>query len=216
MWECWPGKRVHDSLAPPVLKKVHAAHAFRRGFGRKRRTTKALSAAMVAFLSLVWSAFPFEAVAAEPMPDTSSFLSRITIDVPFFTRHVPHPELFNNHNWGAFVDVALSEQWSIAAGDFSNSYKRSTIFAGLAWMPLRLDLSHANALVGTMFGFDVNGGYTPYNKVNPLLGAVSIRFTGAGFENDVFNRVGIAIKVIPPAPKDGSTAINFALSYKLE
>ena len=80
----------------------------------------------------------------------------------------------------------------------------------------RKHLPHLDAPAGVMFGFDVNGSYRPYNRVDPLLGAVSIRFTGAGFENDIFNRLGIAIKVIPPAPKGGSTAINFALSYKLD
>ena len=180
------------------------------------RTSQNRRAGIIAVLGFACISFPLQARAAEPAGDASSIFSRITVDVPFFTRHVPHPEQFNNHNWGAFVDVALDEEWSVAAGDFINSYKRATIFAGLAWMPLRLDLSHVNARAGVMFGFDVNGGYRTYNKVNPLLGALSIRFTGAGFENDIFNRLGIAIKVIPPAPKGGSTAINFALSYKLD
>ena len=173
-----------------------------------------LTGATIAGLGFVYSSLPLTASAAEPARDASSFLSRITVDVPFFTRHVPHPELFNNHNWGAFVDVAVTEHWSIAAGDFINSYKRATIFAGLAWMPVRLDLTHVNARAGVMFGVDVNGGYRPYNEVNPLLGAFSIRFNGTGFEDNLFDRLGIAIKVIPPAPKHGSTAINFALSYR--
>lgn len=188
----------------------------RRGSGAMSWLSERVRAGLIAVFGFVYIFFPVQALAGEATGEDASFLSRITVDVPFFTRHVPHPELFNNHNWGAFVDIALSEDWSIAAGDFINSYKRATIFAGLAWMPVQLDLPHVNARAGVMFGFDVNGGYRRYNDVNPLLGAFSIRFTGAGFENDVFNRLGIAIKVIPPAPDHGSTAINFALSYKLD
>jgi hypothetical protein len=178
------------------------------------RTFDRPGAAAFGFLSFASVLSPFATLAAEAVHEDASFLSRVTVDVPFFTRHVPHPELFNNHNWGAFVDVAISEHWSVAAGDFINSYKRSTIFVGLAYMPVQLDLWHVRARVGGMLGFDVNGGYRPFNDVNPLLGAFSIRFTGTGFENDLFNRLGIAIKMIPPAPDHGSTAINFALSYR--
>jgi len=206
------GKLCHP---PTGVEEVHARSVLWRGFGAMRRAFQKSRAGIIAVLGFVYIFLPLQALAGEATGDPLSLLSRITVDVPFFTRHVPHPELFNNHNWGAFVDVALSEDWSIATGDFINSYKRATIFAGLAWMPLRAELPHVQARAGVMFGLDVNGGYRPYNDVNPLLGAFSIRFTGDGFENDTFNRLGIAIKVIPPAPDHGSTAINFALSYKL-
>ena len=159
--------------------------------------------------------FPVAALAAEAASDSPSLLSRITVDVPFYSRHEPHSERFNNHNWGAFVELAITEHWSVATGDFINSYKRATIFAGLTWTPLDFSFHSVRVRAGGMLGFDVNGGYRRYNEVNPLLGAASLRFTGLGFDNAFFNRIGIAIKVIPPAPKNGSTAINFALSYRL-
>ncbi len=165
-------------------------------------------------LGFICFVIPINGLAAE-LVRYESFLSRVTVDVPVFTRHQPHNEAFNNHNWGAFVDVALTEHWSAVAGDFINSYKRDTIFAGVAWMPIDFDISKLNTRAGFMAGVDLNGGYRPFNDLNPFLGAISIRFTGTGFENDFFNRVGVAIKVIPPDPSGGSTAINFALSYRL-
>jgi len=172
------------------------------------------AAAIIVAVSFVYLLCPIQARAAEPAAD-SSFLSRITVDVPVYSRHEPHSERFNNHNWGAFVEIAINEHWSLATGDFINSYKRATIFAGAAWMPVDFSFYSVRVRVGGMLGLDVNGGYRRYNEVNPLLGAASLRITGSGFENDFFNRLGIAVKVIPPAPKNGSTAINFALSYRL-
>ena len=178
-------------------------------------TCKEFRAVFVPLLAFVYLSLPIHAQAEEPAPDASSFRSRVTVDVPVYSRHEPHSERFNNHNGGAFVEIAINEHWSVATGDFINSYKRATIFAGAAWMPLNFSFYRVRVRAGGMLGLDVNGGYKRYNDVNPLLGAASLRFTGSGFENDFLNRVGIAIKVIPPAPDNGSTAINFALSYRL-
>jgi hypothetical protein len=147
------------------------------------------------------------------------FLSRITIEVPVFTRHIPHDNGFNDHNWGAFVDIALNRKWSVVMGDYINSYKRSTIFAGMSYMPINLEFSKLRVAVGGMVAVDINGGYEHFNQVEPLLGALSIKVTGTHFEDtrfDVLNRVGIAVTIIPPKPHGGSTPVNFALTYRLQ
>src|SRR5438874_723516 len=73
-------------------------------------------------------AFFNSSVGAKEAPP--SFLSRITVEVPLYTRHIPTVAGFNDHNWGALVDVALSPDWSIILGDFTNSYYRNTVIAG--------------------------------------------------------------------------------------
>ena len=147
-----------------------------------------------------------------------SLLSRTTIEVPLVTRHFPTRESFNDNNWGVFVDVALDRHWSVAAGHFRNSYGRNTLFAGVAYLPIQLELSHATIRAGGMLGFDLNGGYQPYNDLHPLLGAFSLKLTGARFEkpgNQLLNRLGLSIKAIPPDPGGGSTAVNLALTLRL-
>ena len=200
-----------------IVDDQGSSHGYRlrRSFGATAWIFKTLNAGIIGGLGFAYSSsLPLQALACEA-PSHPSYLSRITVDVPFYTRHQPHNEAFNNHNWGAFVDVAITKHFSFTAGDFINSYKRDTIFAGIAWMPIDLDLSKVEARAGLMAGVDINGGYRPFNDLNPFLGALSLRITGTGFETAVFNRVGLAIKVIPPDPSGGSTAINFALSYRL-
>src|SRR5689334_22969981 len=131
---CWPQGQSHDKFVR-LGDEIDAVYASRRRFAAIRRVSE-LRAAIVAALTLVSIAVPFAALADESAHD-ASFLSRITVDVPFYSRHEPHSVRFNNHNWGAFVDIAFSEHWSAAAGDFINSYKRNTIFAGVAYTPLQ-------------------------------------------------------------------------------
>jgi hypothetical protein len=164
--------------------------------------------------AVLGSLFVASAAGAEahPSDENESFLSRITIEVP-------HDNGFNDHNWGAFIDIALNRKWSVVMGDYINSYRRSTIFAGLSYMPIGLEFSKVRVSVGAMAAVDINGGYRHFNQVEPLLGALSIKVTGAHFEDpkfDVLNRLGIAVTIIPPKANGGSAPVNFALTYRLQ
>lgn len=154
----------------------------------------------------------------QSFPPDDSFLSRITVNVPFFTRHIPHNGRYNNDNWGGWLDVALDRQWSVVGGGFVNSYSRDTLFAGIGYMPINLEFSKIKIDAGGMIGLDLNGGYKGFNKVDPLLGAFSMKIGGADFSDpdyDFLNRLGLAITVIPPAGSHGSSAVNLALTFRL-
>jgi hypothetical protein len=182
---------------------------------RLTRIWRVISAAVLGSLFVASAA----GAEAHPSDENESFLSRITIEVPVFTRHVPHDNGFNDHNWGAFIDIALNRKWSVVMGDYINSYRRSTIFAGLSYMPIGLEFSKVRVSVGAMAAVDINGGYRHFNQVEPLLGALSIKVTGAHFEDpkfDVLNRLGIAVTIIPPKANGGSAPVNFALTYRLQ
>src|SRR5690349_15244596 len=90
-------------------------------------------------LTLALQAPPVLAGDAATSDESRPLLSRTTIEVPLVTRHFPSRESFNDNNWGVFVDVALDRHWSVAAGHFRNSYGRNTLFAGVAYLPIRLD-----------------------------------------------------------------------------
>lgn len=153
---------------------------------------------------------------AELQGSYSSFLSRLTIEVPFFTRHAPHDGWFNDHNQGAFAEFALGRNMYITAGNFMNSYNRSTTIAGFEWLPVNFELSRLKIDMGGIVGADLNGGYKGFNDMHPLVGAFVIKLMGSRFEHfETLNRVGLGITIIPPSPKNGSTAINFALRYRL-
>ena len=147
-----------------------------------------------------------------------SFLSRLTIEVPLFTRHAPHDGWFNDHNEGALVEFALGRHFSLTAGNFMNSYNRNTTIAGVSWLPLNFEFSHLRIDVGGIVAADLNGGYKHVNAMHPFLGAFEIKLMGNRFDDTRFetlNRVGLGITIIPPSPKNGSTAINLALLYRL-
>jgi hypothetical protein len=162
---------------------------------------------------------PSSAIAAEEESQGGypSFLSRITIEVPLFTRHTPDDQSFNDHNWGGIAEVALGYHAAVVAGDYMNSYNRKTIFAGFSWLPINFEFSHVKIDAGGLIAADINGGYKPFNNMNPLLGAFLINIMGNPFGEkfEALNRVGLGITIIPPAPRGGSTAINLSLRYKL-
>ena len=157
--------------------------------------------------------------AQQSDPDTS-FLSRITIEVPVYTRHVPTDAGFNDHNWGVFIDVDLAKSsmlgnadFSIVGGDFRNSYYNNTAFLGgeVTWTPIRTD--NLRFEIGPILAADLNGGYKGYNAPDPLLAAIQIKVSGTDFsaENELLNHLGAAITFLP----QNNTAINFALTVRL-
>lgn len=157
------------------------------------------------------------ATAQDPPPaPASDFWSRVTLEAPVVTRHTPHDSAFNDDNWGLMVDVAVNDDWSVVGGGFRNSYNRNTAFVGLAWAPVSVRVADARLRFGAMAGVDLNGGYRPYNSADPLLGALNVRLSAAEPDRGrLLSRFGLLLTVIPPAPKNGSTAFNLAVTYRL-
>jgi hypothetical protein len=157
--------------------------------------------------------------APQSDPDTS-FLSRVTVEVPVYTRHIPDDAGFNDHNWGATINVDLARssalgnaQLSVDGGAFSNSFRKNTAFlAGeIMWTPIITN--NLKFEIGPMLGLDLNGGYKHCNDIDPLLGALQVRVSGTDFapENDLLNHLGTAITIMPGQ----ETAINLALTVRL-
>jgi hypothetical protein len=139
----------------------------------------------------------------------------VTLAVPVATRHTPNNRDFNNENWGLLADVALNERWSLVGGGFRNSYGRNTVLAGVAWQPLSARVGDARLRLGGMVGVDLNGGYRRFNSADPLIGAFNVRLTAAEPDARPLSRLGLLLTIIPPAPENGSTAFNLAVTYKL-
>jgi hypothetical protein len=81
-------------------------------------------------------------------PPDNSFLSRMTIGIPFFTQHYPDDRDFNDHNWGGFLFLRSTIIFRWPEEIFVNSYKRNTAFAAVSVTPWNIDV-----------GLDLNGGY---------------------------------------------------------
>lgn len=158
------------------------------------------------------------AADAQTDPPSGSFWSRVTLEVPVLTRHIPHRDDLNNGDWGAFVDVALTKHWSIVGGDFINSFNKNTAFAAVSYTPLRFDFGKVRIAPDVMVGLDLNGGYKGDSQVDPLMGAVQIKFTAADLDGPryaLLRRLGLALTLIPPSlQKGGAMPVNLALTYR--
>jgi hypothetical protein len=158
--------------------------------------------------------------ADEAQPDAAgaSFWSRVTLEVPFLTRHIPDTNGFDDDNWGGLVDVALTRHWSVVGGDYINSFRRNTAFAAVSYTPMSFDVGRLRIAPDVMLGLDLNGGYRGVSSVDPLLGAVQLKLTRAHPGNTrwtVLDRLGLAITLIPPSLKEkGSVPVNLALTYR--
>jgi len=147
------------------------------------------------------------------------FWSRVTLEVPVFTRHIPHRDDLNNGDWGAYVDVSVTRQWSIVGGDFINSFHRNTAFAAVSWTPVRFDVGKIRIAPDAIVGLDLNGGYKGDSQVDPLLAAVQIKVGAADLDNPKYaflERLGLALTFIPPSlQKGGAMPVNLAITYRL-
>jgi hypothetical protein len=144
------------------------------------------------------------------------FWSRVTLEAPVLTHHVTDDRLFNDKNWGLLADVAINDDWSLVGGAFRNSFDRNTVLAGVSWEPISVRVAQTRLRFGGMAAVDINGGYRPYNTADPLLGAFNARLSAADPDaGGALSRMGLLLTVIPPAPRNGSTAINLALTYRL-
>lgn len=177
--------------------------------------TKAWVLAAAAAASL--SAAGARAETWDADPGTRSFWSDLMLAAPVYTHHIPHDDQFNDHNWGLFAVYDLGPHWSLVGGDFENSYRKNTAFVGLGLTPVHLQVSNVKVGLGGFVGFDLNGGYRHFNDYDPLLGALTIRISGAAPPESPwhgFNHFGLLTTIIPPNPHGGSTAVNLAVTYR--
>jgi hypothetical protein len=115
------------------------------------------------------------------------------------------------------ADVALNEDWSLVGGGYKNSFDRNTAIAGVSWEPLSVRVGKARLRGGGLAAIDLNGGYRGFNNVDPFLAALNVRLIAADQDaGGVLSRAGMLLTVIPAAEKDGSTAVNLALTYRLK
>jgi hypothetical protein len=154
------------------------------------------------------------AFAQAPASD-GGFLSRFTVAVPFFTRHFPHSEEFDDHNWGGFVFLALDDRFSLVGGDFINSYDRNTALGGVSYLPIDIDLAPLRIDMGGIVGLDLNRGYRGYNNLDPALAAATIKISGKDTNSAFLDRAGLLVTIIPGLAHNTSTALNLALMLRL-
>ena len=95
---------------------------------------------MYKILSLVLAAATtvgtLQAAQAAPAP-------RLALDISTTSYHTRQwaRDSLNQDNPGLGLEYQLSGDWGLAAGEYRNSYRRTSFYALAAWTPLRLALS---------------------------------------------------------------------------
>ena len=59
----------------------------------------------------------------------------------------------NQRNYGIGVEQVLNERWSLMAGEYRNSNYRTSVYAGVAWRPLRAGDFHFGFAGGAISGY---------------------------------------------------------------
>lgn len=52
--------------------------------------------------------------------------------------HLDRNAGYNEHNYGLQLELGLTPEWRIVAGEYENSFFRHSNFVGFAWLPLDL------------------------------------------------------------------------------
>lgn len=108
---------------------------------------------------------------------------------------------FSNDTYGAGLSVDVSKATRILAGDYRNSYRENTTYAGASYFPLGDKLKFG--------GFAVYAsGYKQHLGFNALAGGM--------LEYEVSERVRVTLIGIPPAVDHLGGVVSLMVQFKLK
>ena len=111
------------------------------------------------------------------------------------SRHFPDRG-FNQHNPGAGVQCDARD-WAVAAGEYRNSYRRTTAYVMGAWLPVHTGSWSFGAAIGPATGYHL-----------PVMGGLMARYRPS-------TPLGINLLLSPPAAKSGSAMIGMQLTWSI-
>lgn len=96
-----------------------------------------------------------DAAIAAPAP-------RLALDISTTSYHTRQwaRDSLNQDNPGLGLEYQLSPEWGLAAGEYRNSYRRTSLYALAAWTPLRLALTSSGWRIAAGLDAGVISGYT--------------------------------------------------------
>lgn len=108
--------------------------------------------------------------------------------------HVPRRD-FNQTNPGVGVECDAPD-WALAAGEYRNSYDRTTAYALAAWLPVHAHNWSFGAFAGPATGYPL-----------PVMGGLMARYAPP-------SGAGVNLVLAPPAEKQGSTMLGIQLTWR--
>ena len=150
-------------------------------------------------ISLVSAA---HAQTASPPTSEAYKLPAIWLNPGFYSAHFDTGKGLRNSNPGFGVEVAINENWSATAGEFTNSNNARSNYAGAYYQPWHWSAWKAGVVVGVFNGYPnaFNGGWFP-----ALLPVLSL-------EGEHF---GLNIALVPPLQDRLYGAVSFQLKLRI-
>lgn len=118
---------------------------------------------------------------------------------------------FNADNQGLGVEMTVSENASVIAGAYVNSYNRQTLYAGVAYTPLKTSIGPVDLSAGVVGGVATGyARYAPDISSGPFTPVLGLHFSAA------VGATGFNLTVMPPARgPNGVTALAFAAKFEI-
>lgn len=133
---------------------------------------------------------------------TAKPISELWLNAGFLSYHVQTDQGLNNRNFGLGGEYRYSTTSALTAGQFYNSDRQTSHYAGWYWQPLAVGSLRLGAVVG---GFD---GYPKMRNGGWFLAAIPV----ASFE---YKNVGANIAFVPTYQNRLHGAVSLQLKVKL-
>ena len=152
--------------------------------------------AMLAYL-ILQGAYADELHIAEAKP-----VSEFWLNGGMLSRHFQSDKGLNNQSWGLGGEYRYSTTSSVTLGQFNNSDRQTSHYAGWYWQPLAKDSFRFGAVLGGFDGYPRmhNGGWFP--AVLPVM-------------SYDYQRVGVNVFFIPTIPDRLYGAVSLQLKVRL-
>lgn len=140
--------------------------------------------------------------AAEFAYIPSQPLSEFWLNAGFLSHHFQTDKGLNNNNLGVGVEYRYSTTSSVTAGEFYNSDRQTSHYAGWYWQPVSYGPLRLGAVAG---GFD---GYPKMRNGGWFLAAIPM----VSLE---YQSVGVNLAIVPTYQDRLYGALSFQLKFKL-
>lgn len=167
------------------MKKIHSRHLIFSG----------ALAILFGDISTRAGAASLDFVTPEP-------ISELWLNAGFISHHVQSDKGLNNNNYGLGAEYRYSTTSAVTAGEFYNSDRQTSHYAGWYWQPLAIGSLRIGGVVG---GFD---GYPKMRNGGWFLAAIPV----VSYE---YQRVGLNIAFVPTYKNMLYGAVSLQLKVKL-
>lgn len=135
--------------------------------------------------------------ASLALASSSTLAADAWVSATTVSYHLDREQRFNERNPGLGIEYGLTENVRAVAGFYKNSISKESVYAGVAWTPLKVEAVSVGLVAGAITGYRIS----PAPMAVPVLMVEGKRF-------------GANVLFVPPVMKD--IPATFALQVKIK